>query len=91
MNLNVEEIFLGVLDAITSAVATLLGFLPNPDPFPAILDELTLSTSDSIVVAYQWLNTFTYADVILESLSIWFLMFPLAWVIMWLWKWLKAR
>lgn len=88
---SVESLILSILDAVTSAVASLLGFLPNPDPFPEILDNLTVTATDGLVVAYSWLDTFFIADVVINMLGLWLLMFPMAWVIMWLWKWIKAR
>lgn len=89
--MDVAGIFLAILATVSDFITTLLGMLPNPDPFPEILDTIELSSSDSLVVAYYWLDQFFIADAVITMLGLWFLMFPIAWIIMLLWKWVKAR
>lgn len=92
MNDNpIAAFLLQILRVVSDTISVLLGMLPNPDPFPAILDGIQLQSNDALVVAYYWLDQFFMADVVIRVLGLWFLMFPLAWVIMMLWKWIKAR
>lgn len=80
-----------ILDALTNVIGTLVGLLPNPDPFPEILDELTIQSNDAVVVAYYWLDSFFIADAVITSLTAWIALFPIAWLIMTLWHWAKVR
>lgn len=89
--MDIGEIFLDILTVVSDAITTLLGILPNPDPFPEILDNMTITANDSLAVCYYWLDQFFIADAVITVLGTWFLMFPLAWIIMMLWKWVKAR
>lgn len=89
--MDVADVFLSILRTVSDFITTLLGMLPNPDPFPEILDTLSLTSTDALAVAYYWLDQFFVADAVVTMLGLWFLMFPLAWVIMMLWKWIKAR
>lgn len=87
----IAQIFLQILRVVSDSISALLGMLPNPDPFPTILDSLSLDSGNSLVVAYYWLDQFFMADVIVTMIGLWFVMFPLAWIIMMLWKWVNAR
>ena len=89
--MDIGEIFLSILEVISDVITSFLSLLPNPDPFPDILDGLTLNGNDAVSIAYYWLDQFFYADAVVTTLGLWFLMFPLAWIIMMLWKWIKAR
>lgn len=89
--MDIGSLFIQVLAVISDTISSLLGFLPNPDPFPEILDGLQISASDSFAVAYYWLDQFIIADAVITCIGTWILMFPLAWIIMMLWKWVKAR
>lgn len=89
--MDIGEIFLSILETVSNSITALLSLLPNPDPFPEILDDLTLTGNDAMSVAYYWLDQFFIADAVVTVLGLWFLMFPIAWIIMMLWKWMKAR
>lgn len=89
--MDVGQIFLSILATVSNSITALLSLLPNPDPFPQILDGMTVTSSDAMAVAYYWLDKFFIADAVITVLGLWFLMFPIAWIIMMLWKWLKAR
>lgn len=88
---SVGEVFLAILGTVSDFISALLGMLPNPDPFPAILDDVAVQSGDALTVAYYWLDQFFIADAVITVLGGWFVMFPLAWIIMMLWKWVKAR
>ena len=89
--MDIGAIFLQILTVVSNSITSLLSILPNPDPFPTIIESLELSGSEPVSVAYYWLDQFFYADAVISVLGTWFLMFPIAWIIMMLWKWLKAR
>lgn len=89
--MDIGEIFLSILATISESITTLLGMLPNPDPFPQIIDNLEMQADSIMPVAYYWLDQFFYARIVIDALGTWFIMFPVAWIIMMLWKWLKAR
>lgn len=89
--MNIAEVFLDILTVISNSITELLSILPNPDPFPVIIENLELSGTEPVAVAYYWLDQIFYADAVVSVLGTWFLMFPIAWIIMMLWKWLKAR
>lgn len=93
---SVQEILLSILAVVSDAITSLVGLLPNPDPFPQIIEQYAESGSwngleEIVPVVWYWLDSFFVADAVLSMLSLWFLMFPIAWIIMLLWKWLKAR
>lgn len=89
--MDVGSIFLSILATVSDSITALLSMLPNPDPFPEILDNMTLTGTEAVSVAYYWLDQFFIADAVVTVLGLWFLMFPIAWIIMMLWKWMKAR
>lgn len=86
-----EEWFLQILEVVTNAITTLLGMLPNPDPFPEIISGMTFDSTDAFRVAWYWLDTFIDMELFLSVMTMWFSMFALAWIIQMLWKWIKAR
>ena len=89
--MDIGEIFLSILQVVSDSITALLSILPNPDPFPDILENLELETSNAGVVAYYWLNQFVDVPGVTYILATWFTMFGIAWVIMMLWKWMNAR
>ena len=89
--MDIGALFLSALAVVSDSITSLLSMLPNPDPFPEILDDLTLTGNEAVSVAYYWLDQFFIADAVVTVIGLWFLMFPIAWIIMMLWKWLKAR
>ena len=86
-----EEWFLQILEVVTNAITSLLGMLPNPDPFPGIIADMNFDATDSFRVAWYWLDTFIDMEIFLNVMTMWFSMFALAWIIQMLWKWIKAR
>lgn len=89
--MDIGEIFIEILTVVSNSITALLSILPNPDPFPEILQDLELNGTEFVSVAYYWLDQFFYADAVVSSLGTWFVMFPIAWIIMMLLKWIKAR
>lgn len=89
--MDIGAIFLQILQVVSDAITNLVGMLPNPDPFPEIINSLEIDTGDNATTAFYWLNQFVDLPLITSVLAAYFTMFALAWVIMMLWKWLKAR
>ena len=93
--MDIGEIFLEILATVSDAITALLSMLPNPDPFPQMLDTIesqgALADNTVFQIAYYWLDSFFIADAVITMIGLWFIMFPTAWIIMMLWKWVKAR
>lgn len=89
--MDIGAIFLGILKTVSDTITGFLSYLPNPDPFPEIIEDLSLTGSEPISIAYYWIDQFFYADAVVSALGTWFIMFPIAWIIMMLLKWIKAR
>lgn len=87
----VYDFFIAVLNGFIDVVAALLDVLPNPDPFPAMIDDLVVQGGDVVAVAYYWLDAFFVADAVVQIFTAWFALFALAWVIQWLWRLIRVR
>lgn len=85
------DVLVAIIDAVAGLIGDLAGLLPNPDPFPALLDGMTLDAGDAAAIAYYWLDTFFIADAVITAITSWVLLFPVAWLIMTLWRWAKVR
>lgn len=85
------EWLLALLNMANDFIYSLLGLLPNPDPFPGIFSDLTVDVSDVYRVAWYWLDSVFEMEMLLSVLTMWFEMFALGWVILMLWKWIKMR
>lgn len=85
------EWFLMVLNVVADSITTLLSMLPNPDPFPGIMQNISFDYVDGYRVAWYWLDSAIEMELFLSVLTAWFEMFALGWIIQMLWKWLKAR
>lgn len=46
----------GVLQVITDFINLIIGILPNPDPFPAIIEGLDVGNVSGAGMAYYWLD-----------------------------------
>lgn len=82
--------FLSILDLILGPVSQLIHFL-NPCPFPHIIDSLTFSPNDPMVRAWGWISAFVDVPFLITITETFLLVFGVAWGIMLLWKWIKAR
>lgn len=89
--MDIGKIFLDILTVISDTITTLLGMLPNPDPFPAIINNLRIEASNPFAIACFWLDQFLDLSLIISFLEAFFSMFAIGWIILMLWKWLKAR
>lgn len=85
------EFLFDIVDWVYEVVSQLLSILPNPDPFPEIIDGMTIDAESMYTVAYFWMDQFIDMDAVIVMFGSWFMMFPFAWVIMWLWKVMRVR
>lgn len=90
-SMDAGQIFLVILEVVSNSITTLLGMLPNPDPFPEIIANVDFNAENGALFAGYWLDQFFDATFIIGITVSWLFMFPIAWIIMMLWKWLKAR
>lgn len=79
------------INCVADGVSTLAGYLPNPDPFPGILDGLTLGQDTPGQTAFYFINQFVDVATILGIFLAWIPMFATAWIIQMLWNWAKAK
>lgn len=85
------EILLNLFAALNDYVYTLLGMIPNPDPFPGIISGMDIEITDGYRVAWYWLDAVFDMEILLSVIGAWFTMFAIGWIIMMLWKWAKMR
>lgn len=52
----------GVLQVIADFINLIIDVLPNPDPFPDIIENMSVSTTADIGFAYYWLDAFVGVD-----------------------------
>lgn len=86
----VGNFFLGILDTVLGAVSQLIAWL-NPCPFPGIIDQLEFNYYDPAVRAWGWISAFVDVPFLITLTETFLLVFGVAWGIMLLWKWVKAR
>lgn len=82
--------FLSILDVILGAVSQLIAWL-NPCPFPEIINGITFNPSDPVVRAWGWISAFVDVPFLITITESFLIVFGVAWGIMLLWKWVKAR
>lgn len=52
----------GVLQVIADFINLIIEVIPNPDPFPEMIDEMSVSTTADIGFAHYWINSFIGVD-----------------------------
>lgn len=88
--MDIISVFLDILEGIAGFFNAVFG-LVNPDPFPEIIEDMTFDASSPVVQAWTWINNFIDVSTLLLIFQAWLEMFLLAWAIMLLWRWIKAR
>lgn len=86
----VQRMIIAALNAVNDGISSLVGLLPNPDPFDELLAVGNLTGDPAAVLAFYWLNQFFDVSAIVAVIMTWLGMFALAWLIMMLWRWAKA-
>lgn len=87
---EIQELFIFILTVISDAITSLVSLLPNPDPFPEIIESMSITPNDAVATAWFWIDQFFVADMVLSVFGAWIIMFPIAWIIMIFWRWLKS-
>lgn len=85
------EWFIQILTVVSDSIASLVGLLPNPDPFPEMIAGMSVDTVDAGRVAWFWLDNIIETEFFFSLMTAYFQMFSLAWIIQMIWKWIKAR
>lgn len=86
----VQVVIVQFINLLADGVGALVGVLPNPDPFPAMLEGVQ---PDSSVASRMWYYADQFFDVaaIVGMIGSWFTIFAMAWLIQTLWNWGKAK
>lgn len=61
----------GVLQVIADFINLIISVLPNPDPFPAIVEELDVSNVGGVGMAHYWLDAFVGVDFAVGVIGAW--------------------
>lgn len=61
----------GVLQVIADFINLIISIIPNPDPFPEMIDNLGGSTAADLGFARYWLDAFIGIDAAVIMLSAW--------------------
>lgn len=87
----VMDALLFVLQTVFEFVASIFAMLPNPDPFPEMIQEMGFeNVGDVGAFAFWWCDQFIDMDMFITLALMWVELFPVAWVIMLIWRWIKA-
>lgn len=92
---QIVQILQMALVAIINGLATFVGtigrILPNPDPFPEIIENLTFGGGDAAPIAFYWLNKFVDITTVTYVIVTWFVIFGLGWIYQFLWNLIKVK
>ena len=61
---GVMQVFISFLNAVIEA-------LPNPDPFPTMIQNMDLSTAGNMGFAFYWIDAFCGVDTCVTILAGW--------------------
>lgn len=61
----------GILQVVTDFLNLVIEVLPNPDPFPALIEQLPDSTASDMGFAWYWLDAFCGVEVSTTIIGIW--------------------
>ena len=61
----------GVLQVITDFINLIIDVVPNPDPFPEIIENLPESATANMGFAWYWIDTFCGVQVCTNILAAW--------------------
>lgn len=89
--MDIFELMVNGLEIASDAITSFANWLPNPDPFPEMLDNIENNPASELDFAMYWIGNFVDINTIIFILELWFVMFPLAWGIMTIHHWLKTR
>lgn len=87
----VQYFIVAVLDILADLVSALAGVLPNPDPFPDMLDDIALEEGSYFSSVFYVVNQFFDITAIVGIFTSWFTIFAMAWIIQMLWNMGKMK
>lgn len=87
----VEMAIVAFINAIASFVNSVANAVPNPDPFPPLIENLVIDDGSIGAQAFFFINQFVDIGSILGILFAWFPMFAMAWIFQMLWTLAKAK
>lgn len=87
----VERLIVYSVNALSDVCNTIGEVVPNPDPFPAFIENMYIDDGSPGAMAFFYINNFVDIPTILAIFSGWFLMFAFAWIIQMLWKLTKMK
>lgn len=61
----------GVLQVIADFINLIIEILPNPDPFPEMIGDMSVSTTAEIGFSHYWLDAFVGVDFSAGVLIAW--------------------
>lgn len=79
------------INGLAAVVGTIGRILPNPDPFPQIIEGLNFGGNESSAIAFYWLNQFVDVTTVSYVLITWFVIFSLGWVYQFVWNLIKVK
>lgn len=88
---SVEYVIISILNAINDAVGSLTSVVPNPDPFPPLIENMVIDNGSFGARAFFYMNQFVDVGLIAGMILAWFPIFVGAWLIQMLWSWAKAK
>lgn len=87
----IGHVIVDFINLLASVIQPVAAILPNPDPFPTIIDSLSIDGGSPGAIAYFYLNQFIDLNFIFGVMVTWFTMFGMAWLIQMLWNWAKLK
>lgn len=65
------DVINGVIQAVISFLNVVIDTIPNPDPFPVIIQNLDVSTAGNLGFGFYWLDTFVGIDTTMLIITAW--------------------
>lgn len=87
----VEMAIVSFINAIADFVNAVANAVPNPDPFPAVIENLVIDDGSIGAQAFFFINQFVDIGTIVGIFAAWFPMFAMAWIFQLLWTIGKAK
>lgn len=98
MDLSLEAIQLVVEVGIVSIINALTGLcdavgstVPNPDPFPPLIENLYIDDGSPGAMAFFYVNQFIDVTAILTMIYAWLVMFAMGWIFQMIWNLAKMK
>lgn len=87
----VEMAIVAFINAVADFVSAIANYVPNPDPFPELIENMVIDDGSIGAQAFYFINQFVDVGTIVGIFLAWFPMFALAWVFQLMWTLMKAK